>query len=37
MCDPVRVHVMISFWGLLRLSSLPNVLGSAAPFGGGTP
>ena len=36
MFDPVRVHVVISFCGLLRLSFLPKVLGGAAPFGGGT-
>ena len=36
MCDPMRVHVITSFGGLLRLSSFPNVLGRAAPFAGGT-
>ena len=36
MVDPVRVHVIFSFLGLLRLSFLPKVLGGAAPFSGGT-
>ena len=36
MFDPVSVHGIFSFLGLLRLSFLPKVLGSAAPFGGGT-